>query len=149
MAEPVLLNIMLVEDDDIDIMSLKRAFKKNNVQNPLYVANNGVEALDMLRGTNGAEKIIPTPKIIITDINMPKMNGLELLAELRADKEFENLSVFVLTTSDMDSDRLAAQNYHVAGYIVKPIIMENFIEAVSKLHHNWRLVGNEQEPVKA
>src|ERR1700685_2147108 len=97
--EPVLVNIMLVEDDDIDIMSMKRSFKKNNIQNPLFIANDGVEALDMLRGTNGVEKIVPTPKIIITDINMPKMNGHEFLKELRADKELRAISVFVLTTS--------------------------------------------------
>ncbi len=142
--EPVLLNIMLVEDDDVDIMSLKRSFRKNNIQNSLFIANDGMEALDMLRGTNGKEKIVPMPMIIISDINMPKMNGLEMLKEIRADKEFDAISVFIFTTSDLDTNRHAAQKHNVAGYIVKPINMENFIEAVSKLHHNWRLVGNDK-----
>ena len=142
--EPKLLNIMIVDDDNVDIMSLKRAFKKNNMANPLFIANDGVEALDMLRGTNGKEKIVPTPKIIISDINMPKMNGLEFIKELRADKDLHAISVFVLTTSNDDKDRIEAHNYNVAGYILKPINMESFIQAVSVLHNYWQLVFNEE-----
>jgi CheY-like chemotaxis protein len=145
--EPKLLNIMIVDDDNVDIMSLQRAFKKNNMANPLFIANDGVEALDMLRGTNGKEKIVPTPKIIISDINMPKMNGLEFIKELRADKDLHAISVFVLTTSNDDKDRIEAHNHNVAGYIIKPINMESFIRAVSVLHNYWQLVFNE-EPKK-
>src|SRR5260221_6615071 len=73
-----IVNILLVDDDEIDCMNVKRAFKKSNISNPLSIAHNGVEALDMLKGTNGSQKISPLPRIILLDINMPKMNGLEV-----------------------------------------------------------------------
>src|SRR5258705_9098592 len=92
--------ILLVEDDHIDVMNVERAFKKNNITNPLYIANNGIEALDMLRGTEGREKVKPIPRIILLDINMPKMNGIEFLRELRADPELHSISVFIMTTSN-------------------------------------------------
>ncbi|MCX6291456.1 MAG: response regulator [Bacteroidetes bacterium] len=134
-----IVNILLVEDDDVDIMNVQRAFKKNNILNPLTVANNGVEALDKLRGTNGASKITPAPRIILLDINMPKMNGLEFLKELRADPVLHNISVFVMTTSNDDKDRFEAYNYNVAGYVIKPITFENFVAAVSILNNFWQL----------
>ena len=107
-----LVNILLVEDDEVDVMNVKRAFSKNNIKNDLYVAGNGVEALEMLRGS-----IVPLPRIIILDINMPKMNGIEFLKELRMDENLKNISVFVMTTSNEDSDKINAYNLNVAGYI--------------------------------
>src|ERR1041384_3247023 len=104
------VNILLVDDDDIDIMTLQRAFKRNNISNPLSVAHNGIEALDKLRGTNGAEKITPPPRIILLDINMPQMNGLEFLREMRSDPALKHISVFVLTTSNDDKDKVEAYN---------------------------------------
>jgi CheY-like chemotaxis protein len=138
-------NIMLVEDDDVDIMTLQRAFKKNDISNPLHIARDGAEALDMLRGTNGKSKITPTPQIILTDINMPKMNGLELVRALRNDPEFHAISIFVLTTSNDEKDRLLAYELNVAGYIIKPIAMENFIDAVSVLADYWKLISVRDE----
>jgi CheY-like chemotaxis protein len=138
MSEAV-VNILLVDDDDVDIMTLQRAFKRNNISNPLYVANNGLEALDQLRGTNGAKKINPHPRIILLDINMPKMNGLEFLKEMRSDEDLKNISVFVLTTSNDDKDKVEAYNYNVAGYIIKPITFENFVTAISVLNSFWTL----------
>jgi len=133
------VNILLVEDDEVDVMNVQRAFKKNNILNPLTVAYNGVEALDKLRGTNGAEKMTPLPRIILLDINMPKMNGLEFLKELRADPALHNISVFVMTTSNDDKDRFEAYNYNVAGYVIKPITFESFVSAVSILNNFWQL----------
>ena len=133
------VNILLVDDDEIDCMNVQRAFKKSNISNPLYITHNGVEAFDMLRGTNGAEKVTPIPRIILLDINMPKMNGLEFLKELRSDPELHNISVFVMTTSNDDKDRFEAYNYNVAGYIIKPISFENFVAAVSILNNFWQL----------
>ena len=133
------LNILLVDDDEVDCMNVQRAFRKSNIANPLTIAHNGVEALDMLRGTNGCEKIEPSPKIILLDINMPKMNGLEFLREIRADKELHNISVFVMTTSNDEKDRFEAYNNNVAGYIIKPISFENFVTAVSTLNSFWQL----------
>jgi CheY-like chemotaxis protein len=132
-------NILLVDDDDVDIMTLQRAFKRNNISNPLFIAMNGIQALDLLRGTNGKEKIIPAPRIILLDLNMPKMNGLEFLKEMRSDPSIQNLSVFVLTTSNDDKDKVEAYNYNVAGYIVKPITFEAFVDAIAVLNSFWSL----------
>lgn len=134
-----IVNILLVEDDEVDVMNVQRAFKKNNILNPLTVAYNGVEALDKLRGTNNTPKINPLPRIILLDINMPKMNGLEFLKELRADPALHHISVFIMTTSNDDKDRIEAYNYNVAGYVIKPITFENFVEAVSILNNFWQL----------
>jgi CheY-like chemotaxis protein len=132
------LSVMLVEDDEVDIMNLQRAFKKNNLQNPLYIANNGLEALAMLRG-EGQEAITPTPRVILLDVNMPKMGGIEFLRELRADPNLQSISVFILTTSNEDCDKLAAYDLNVAGYIIKPISFDSFVEAIAKLEAYWRL----------
>ncbi|MBP7510386.1 MAG: response regulator [Bacteroidia bacterium] len=133
-----LVNILLVEDDEVDVMNVKRAFKKNNVTNPLYVCNNGLEALDFLRG-NGDQIIKEIPKIILLDLNMPKMGGIEFLREIRKDEKLKNISVFVMTTSNEDKDKVDAYNLNVAGYILKPLSMERFIEAVSTLNNYWKL----------
>jgi CheY-like chemotaxis protein len=129
-----ILNILLVEDDEVDIMNVKRAFSKNNITSPLFVANNGVEALEMLE-----KQIIPLPKIIILDINMPKMNGIEFLKIIREDERFKNISVFVMTTSNEDSDKINAYNLNVAGYILKPLSFEKFLHSVGTLKNFWQL----------
>ena len=134
-----IVNILLIDDDEIDCMNVKRAFQKSNIQNPLHIAHNGVDALEMLRGTSGFTKINPTPRIILLDINMPKMNGIEFLKELRSDKDLHNISVFVMTTSNSDKDRIDAYEYNVAGYIVKPISFDKFVAAVSILNNFWQL----------
>ena len=136
-----LLTILLVEDDEVDIMNVKRAFKKNNILNPLHIAHNGLDALAMLRGNaeQGIEKITPTPKVILLDLNMPKMGGLEFLKELRSDPALKSISVFVMTTSDEESDKFTAYNLNVAGYIIKPLSFESFVQAVSILDHYWKL----------
>jgi CheY-like chemotaxis protein len=129
-----LVNILLVEDDEVDVMNVKRAFSKNNIKNELYVAGNGVEALYMLRTV-----INPIPKIIILDINMPKMNGIEFLEELRADENLKNISVFVMTTSNEDSDKIDAHNFNIAGYILKPLSFDKFVASVGTLKDFWSL----------
>jgi CheY-like chemotaxis protein len=133
------VNILLVDDDEIDCRTVKRAFNQSNILNPLSIAHDGMEALDMLRGTNGVEKITPTPRIILLDINMPRMNGIEFLKELRQDPELHTISVFVMTTSNSDKDRIDAYEYNVAGYIVKPISFDKFVAAVSILNNFWQL----------
>lgn len=138
-TEERILNILLVEDDSVDVMNVQRAFKKNNITNPLHIAFNGVEALNMLRGTNGKPKLNPRPRIIILDINMPKMNGLEFLRELRNDPELKSISVFVMTTSNDDQDKIEAYKLNVAGYILKPLSFEKFVNAVSILNSYWKL----------
>ena len=134
-----LVNILLVEDDTVDVMNVQRAFKKSNIQNPLFIAKNGVEGLAMLRGTGNTPMIQPRPQIILLDLNMPQMNGIEFLKEIRKDKELKSISVFVMTTSNDDKDRLEAYNLNVAGYILKPVSFEKFVTAVSILDSYWKL----------
>jgi len=101
-----MLNVLLVEDDDVDVMNVRRAFKKNHIANPLWVAGNGLEALEILRG----DEMPRDRRLILLDLNMPRMNGLEFLRELRADPELHGTPVVVLTTSDDERDRVEAYN---------------------------------------
>ncbi|MBL6446968.1 response regulator [Fulvivirga sp. 29W222] len=133
------LHILLVEDDEVDIRNVERAFKKNHIANPLHIARNGLEALDMLKGNNGVARLDPLPKVILLDLNMPKMGGLEFLQAIRNDPDLKSISVFVMTTSDEESDKFAAYNLNVAGYILKPLSFERFVKAVSILNHYWTL----------
>jgi len=135
MADRV-LNILLVEDDEVDVMNVRRAFERNNVSNPLYVAGNGLEALEMLRdGTVPRER-----RLILLDLNMPKMNGIEFLQALRADPELSSAPVVVLTTSNDDQDKIDAYNLNVAGYLLKPVTFSNFCERMTTLNKYWTLV---------
>lgn len=134
------INILLVEDDEVDVMNVKRAFKKNNITNPLYVAGNGLEALAMLRGQEGKPPIIPTHRrLILLDLNMPKMNGIEFLQELRAVPELKATPVIVLSTSDEDKDKIEAYNLNVAGYILKPVTFMNFAQIMVTLNNYWTI----------
>lgn len=120
-------SILLVEDDQLDIMNVQRELRKHNVDVPLYIARNGREALNMLRG-EGGQAAIPKPSVVMLDLNMPRMNGLELLSTLRSDPEFVGLNVFITTTSDLETDRLKAQDLAVSGYIIKPLSFDSFGE---------------------
>ena len=133
-----MINILLVEDDEVDVMNVKRAFKKNNITSPLYVAPNGLEALLILRG-EGEIQIPKERRLILLDLNMPKMNGIEFLRELRADPEIKHIPVVVLTTSNEDRDKVEAYNLNVAGYILKPVTFSNFIEVTATLDKYWNL----------
>ena len=133
-----MINILLVEDDEVDVMNVKRAFKKNNITSPLYVAPNGLEALLILRG-EGKLHIPKERRLILLDLNMPKMNGIEFLRELRADPEIKHIPVVVLTTSNEDRDKVEAYNLNVAGYILKPVTFSNFIEVTATLDKYWNL----------
>lgn len=132
------INFLLVEDDEVDVKNVQRAFKKNNIANPLYVAGNGEEALKMLRG-NGVPPINPPPQVILLDLNMPKMGGIEFLRALRKDPIHKSLTVFVLTTSDEERDKIAAYEFNIAGYILKPIRFDQFMKTVKILESYWTL----------
>jgi CheY-like chemotaxis protein len=122
--------ILLVEDDQMDIMNVQRELRKHNINVPLHIAGNGREALNLLRGENSQPKI-DKPSVVMIDINMPRMNGLELLEALRSDPEFVGLNVFIMTTSDLEADRLKARELAVSGYIVKPLTFDKFGEGGS------------------
>jgi CheY-like chemotaxis protein len=130
------LNILLVEDDQVDVMNVQRAFNKSHISSPLRVAGNGVDALDQLRGGD----ISLHRLLILLDLNMPRMNGIEFLRELRKDSELRHLPVVVLTTSDDERDRIDAYHLNVAGYIVKPVTFTNFCDAMATLNKYWQLV---------
>ncbi|HEU0079750.1 MAG TPA: response regulator [Longimicrobiaceae bacterium] len=136
MAGEKMLNILLVEDDEVDVMNVRRAFKKNNIGNPLWVAGNGLEALELLRGP----EIPRERRLVLLDLNMPRMNGIEFLRELRADPELGLTPVVVLTTSDDERDRVDAYHLNVAGYILKPVTFVSFVEAMATLNKYWTLV---------
>jgi len=112
------VNVLLVEDDDVDTESMQRAFEKLQLANPLTVASDGYDALNILRGDGGYESL-PQPYIIILDIQMPRMNGIEFLHALRQDSKLKSTVVFVLTTSDHNEDMLAAYGEQAAGYFLK------------------------------
>lgn len=128
--------ILLVEDDRVDIMTVQRALKKIDITNPLIVARTGVEALGMLRG-DGFPRIEPTPSLILLDLNLPKMGGIEFLRELRADPVLKTLPVIVLTSSNEPGDRAAAFEYEVNDYIVKPHTFDEFSDAISMILADW------------
>lgn len=138
MSESNMLHILLVDDDEVDVMNVQRAFRKNNIVNPLYIAHNGLEALHLLRGTSG-EKIPSERRLVLLDLNMPKMNGLEFLREVRNDAALHALSVIVLTTSDDERDKVEAYNLNVAGYILKPVTFGAFVEAMATLNKYWAI----------
>ncbi len=113
-------HILFVEDDDVDIQSVQREIKKFDFPLKLDIAKNGIEALDKLYGTNGQEKIIP-PHLILLDINMPKMGGIEFLQKLQSDSQFKHITVYLLTTAYTSHDKLAIKGLNVAGHIIKPL----------------------------
>ena len=131
-----MLNILLVEDDQVDVMNVKRAFDRNRISNPLFVAGDGVAALEMLR----AGKVPGERRLVLLDLNMPRMNGIEFLRELRADKDLHLTPVVVLTTSDDERDKIDAYNLNVAGYLLKPVTFVNFVETMAALNKYWALV---------
>jgi len=134
------INVLLVEDDEVDVMNVQRAFKRNNITNPLYVAHNGLDALQMLRGEGVQKPAIPDDRrMILLDINMPKMNGIEFLQELRQDETLKSTPVVVLTTSDADQDQVNAYRLNVAGYILKPVTFATFSEVIAALNRYWTL----------
>ena len=129
-------NILLVDDDQIDVMNVRRAFERGKIDNPLFHAYDGLAALEMLRdGT-----VPPERRLVLLDLNMPRMNGIEFLRELRADPELRSTSVVVLTTSDEERDRLEAYGFNVAGYLVKPVRFVAFVELMTMLSRYWMLM---------
>jgi CheY-like chemotaxis protein len=120
----VMRSVLLVEDDIVDQMTVKRAFKELKISNRLDIAGNGLEALALLRG--GGE----LPCGILLDLNMPKMNGIEFLRVLRKDENLLWLPVVVFTTSNEDSGRIESLRLNVAGYVIKPLEHNHFVEVI-------------------
>jgi CheY-like chemotaxis protein len=133
------LNILLVEDDDGDARAVQRAFQKAKIANPIVRAVDGIEALDVLRGSNGKIKL-SSPNLLLVDINMPRMNGIQLVKAMREDKDLRQTVAFILTTSKRDEDKMAAYELNVAGYILKSTAGQDFLNLVGLVDAYWRIV---------
>ncbi len=134
------ITVLLVEDNDVDVEAIRRAFKKQRIANPIVVAEDGVAALELLRRAP-EDRGISRPFLILLDLNMPRMNGLEFLEELRADADLRDSIVFVLTTSKSEQDKVDSYHLNIAGYMVKGQVGEGFLNLVSMLGHYWRVVA--------
>lgn len=129
-----IIPILLVEDDKVDQMTVKRVMNQINAENPLTIRQNGLEALDYLRNNTN-----PNPCLILLDLNMPKMNGIEFLKEIKKDPALGLIPVVVMTTSKEDQDRLDSFTNHVAGYMVKPIDYQQFLTVMKAIYEYWIL----------
>ena len=129
-----MVNILIVEDDDVDVEFLRRLLSKRDIKNPVYRAANGVEALQIMRGESNNAKV-PKPFVVLLDINMPLMNGIEMLRELRNDDELKHTVVFMLTTSPREEDKITAYQLNVAGYFLK----KDMKELINLLSLYWQL----------
>ena len=127
------VNILLVEDDEIDVKALLRAFKKLKIANPVTVAKDWIEGWEALQE-------LPRPYLVILDINMPRMNGIELLKKIRASEKFHDSIVFVLTTSTDDEDKFDAFKLNAAGYMLKADMGKSFIQAIEMIEQYWKVV---------
>lgn len=130
------IEILLVEDDDADILLTKRALSNGKIFNSLNVVRDGVEALDYLRQA-GKYIGVPRPDLILLDLNMPRMDGRETLAEIKQDKELHTIPVVVLTTSDSDRDILQSYDLYANCYITKPVDLEQFTSVVKAIKEFW------------
>lgn len=133
------VTILVVDDDKVDRMAIRRSFRDLKIANPVIEAGNGIEALEHLRGENGCEKV-PSPCLILLDLNMPRMGGIEFLEVLRSDPSLHRLVVFVMTTSAAEEDRTQAYDKNVAGYILKQRVGQDFLELISMLQLYWRVI---------
>ncbi len=130
------LNILLVDDDEVDVMTVQRAFAKANIANKVFVATDGIEALKVLR----ADGVPTARRLVLLDLNMPRMNGIEFLREVRSDPVLQALTIVVLTTSNEDRDRVDAYQLNVAGYLLKPVTFHAFAEVMTTLNKYWTLM---------
>ncbi len=126
------INILLVDDDDVSAESVVRSLRKNAVDFPITLARDGMEALEILRSSH-PQLSIEKPYLVLLDLNMPRMNGFEFLHEIRADEKLHSSVIFVLTTSDAESDRVRAYEENIAGYMVKSVVGPQFSKLASLL----------------
>ncbi|MDH3674546.1 MAG: response regulator [Anaerolineae bacterium] len=126
--------VLLVEDDRVDAMTVKRALKEIRVANPIVVVGNGEEALAYLRNPDNE-----TPSIILLDLNMPRMGGIEFLEVTKQDAQLRRIPVIVLTTSKEQQDKLGSFDLGVAGYMVKPVDYQQFVGVIKAIDSYWSL----------
>jgi CheY-like chemotaxis protein len=132
------VTILVVDDDRVDTMAIRRSLRELKITNPVVTARNGIEALEHLRGENGREQV--RSPLVLLDLNMPRMGGIEFLEELRRDPLLQQTLVFVMTTSSAVEDRVRAYAKNVAGYILKYRAGNSFQDAISMLENYWRII---------
>ena len=128
------IEVLLVEDDPGDVLLIREAFDFNKVHNNLNVVNDGEQALAYLR-REGQYADAPRPDLILLDLNLPRRDGREVLAEVKADETLQHIPVIVLTTSRADEDVLRSYQLHANAYVTKPVDFDGFIEAIKQIDH--------------
>jgi len=128
-----MLNLLVVDDDSIDVMTVRRGLERAAIKHRLFEAFDGVSALEVLRGND----MPPERRLVLLDLNMPRMNGLEFLRAVRADAQLAATRVVVLTTSTQERDRTEAMRLHAAGYFVKPLDFNPFVELLRTIERYW------------
>jgi CheY-like chemotaxis protein len=129
-----LREVLLVEDDRVDALLVKKAFRSLKITNPIHHVENGEEALEFLQDSENNK-----PWIILLDINMPRMNGIEFLEEAKKDEDMRNIPVIVLTSSVEQRDRIDAFKFGIAGYMVKPVTYSDMLELVEAIKKYWTM----------
>ncbi len=130
------IEILLVEDSPADILITREAFQDARLLNTIHVAEDGIQALEFLR-REGSHASAPRPDLILLDLNLPRKNGREVLAEIKENPEFKSIPVVILTTSNADEDILKAYDLHANCYVVKPVGFDNFLKAVQSIENFW------------
>jgi CheY-like chemotaxis protein len=131
-TDPRPIDVLLVEDDPGDVLMTREAFEDNKVANNLYVVNDGVMAMEFLR-KQGQYADAPTPDLVLLDLNLPRMDGREVLAALKEDHELRRIPVVILTTSEAEEDVLRSYSLHANAYVTKPVDFARFIEVVRQI----------------
>ena len=128
------VNILLIDDDEIDVRIVLRALKEENVSNPVTVARDGIEALELLRDDREGTRL-EKPVLILLDLNMPRMNGFKFLEVIREDPQLKGNIIFVLTSSRDDRDMLKAYEHNIAGYLLKSQVGTDFMQTIKMIKH--------------
>ncbi len=134
--EPRIVDVLLIEDNPIDVMVTKEAFDKGRLRNHLHAVYDGVEALDFLRRT-GSYSNAPRPDLIMLDLNLPKKDGREVLAEIKKDPALRRIPVVILTTSKAEEDIVNSYELHANCFITKPIDLDKFVKVVQSIEEFW------------
>ena len=132
--------ILLVEDDPADQKLIKMSLSKEKIINEIHIANNGEEAMEYLQRSKDGDNETPMPDLILLDLNMPRMDGKEFLKLMRSDDELGSIPVVVLTTSDSDKDILESYKLQAAGYIKKPVSLQEFQDVIQNLSEYWFVI---------
>jgi CheY-like chemotaxis protein len=131
-----LITILLVEDNPGDVRLTREALKEGKIRNVMYDVKDGVEALAFLRQTGEYANMV-RPDLILLDLNLPKKGGLEVLAEIKADRDLKRIPVVILTTSQAEQDVLRSYNQHANAYVAKPVDLDQFIVVVKSIEDFW------------